>query len=65
MANDVEAISDFYGAKGYIDTRIIAIKNANTATGTMDLIYELEEGDKSFIEKIEIKGNRQEWPDHR
>jgi outer membrane protein insertion porin family len=57
LENDVDAIRDFYGAKGYIDVRIAAIKNANTATGTMDLIYDIEENDKSFIEKIEIKGN--------
>ncbi|MEO6184543.1 MAG: outer membrane protein assembly factor BamA [Verrucomicrobiota bacterium] len=57
LRKDVEAIQDFYGAKGYIDTRVAAIKNANTTTGTMDLVYELIEGNKSFIEKIEIKGN--------
>ncbi len=57
LKNDVEAIQDFYGAKGYIDTRVAAVKNANTTTGTIDLVYELVEGNKSFIEKIEIKGN--------
>ncbi|MEP6662573.1 MAG: outer membrane protein assembly factor BamA, partial [Verrucomicrobiota bacterium] len=57
LKDDVEAIQDFYGAKGYIDTRIAALKNPNTTTGTMDLVYDIQEGDKSFIEKIEIKGN--------
>ncbi|MEO5802079.1 MAG: outer membrane protein assembly factor BamA [Verrucomicrobiota bacterium] len=57
LTKDVEAIRDFYGSRGYIDTHIAAIKNANTTTGTMDLTYEIEEKDKSFIEKIEIKGN--------
>ncbi len=57
LTKDVDAIRDFYGAKGYIDTRIAAIKNANTTTGTIDLLYDVDEGNKSFIEKIEIKGN--------
>ena len=57
LTKDIEAIQDIYGAKGYIDARVIARKAPNTQTGTMDLVYELDEGDKSFIEKVEIKGN--------
>lgn len=56
---DIEAIRDFYGSRGYIDTWVRAIKNPNTESGTMDLVYEIRDEDKgkSFIEKIEIKGN--------
>ena len=57
LTKDIEAIQDLFGSKGYIDARVIARKTPNTQTGTMDLVYELEEGEKSFIEKIEIKGN--------
>ncbi len=57
LTKDLETVQDFYGAKGYIDTVIRARKNPNTQMGTMDLVYEIEEGGKSFIEKIEIKGN--------
>jgi len=63
LQKDVEIIQDFYGSKGYIGEgsadriNVIPRRNANTQTGTMDLVYELEEGPKSFIEKIEIKGN--------
>ena len=57
LIHDVEAIKDFYGTKGYIDARVVAIKNPNMATGTMDLIFEIQENDKAYIEKIEIKGN--------
>jgi outer membrane protein insertion porin family len=57
LTKDIEAIQDFYGARGYIDTRIVAIKTPNTERGTMDLVYEIEELDKSSVEKVEIKGN--------
>ncbi len=57
LNKDTDAVRDFYGNKGYIDTAIIPRKNANTQSGTMDLRYDIEEGDKSFIEKIEIRGN--------
>jgi outer membrane protein insertion porin family len=57
LNTDIEAIQDYYGAKGYIDTRIVAVKSPNVETGTMDLVYQIEENTQSFVEKIEIKGN--------
>jgi len=57
LRRDIEAVQDLYGAKGYIDTEIRARRNANIETGTIDLGFELEERNKSYIEKIEIRGN--------
>ncbi len=57
LYKDHDKLGDAYGTKGYIDANIRTIKNPNTDTGTMDLQYDIEEGDKSYIEKVEIKGN--------
>src|SRR5437016_9175197 len=63
LEKDREAIEDFYGAHGYIGKgerdRIIVgtVKNPNTDRGTMDLVYQIDEGEPSKIEKIEIRGN--------
>ena len=57
LGTNVEAVADFYGAKGYIDTKVLPRKNPNTETGAMDISYEVVEGEPSRIEKIEIKGN--------
>jgi outer membrane protein insertion porin family len=59
LGADIENIRDFYGARGYIDTGVKAIKVPNVDKGTVDLVYEIEGEDKgvSHIEKIEIKGN--------
>jgi outer membrane protein insertion porin family len=57
LMRDVEIIQDTFGAKGYIDVMVLARRKPNVQTGTMDLLYEVEEGNKSYIEKIEIKGN--------
>ncbi|MHB1306737.1 MAG: outer membrane protein assembly factor BamA [Limisphaerales bacterium] len=57
LAQDREGIEDFYGARGYIDARILPQRIPNTERGTIDLVYRVEEGGKSFIEKVEIKGN--------
>ena len=57
QTKDLDAIRDFYGSKGYIDARITALRLPNVEQGTIDLTYEVEEKEKSFIEKVEIRGN--------
>ncbi len=63
LTKDIQAIQDFYGARGYIgkgsrgSIEVIATRIPNTEKGTMDIVYEIEEGDKSYIEKIDIRGN--------
>src|SRR6185312_3288657 len=62
LEKDMQAISDFYGAKGYIDvapfSRNLNVERIpNTDTGTMDLEFHIDEGQKNYIEKIEIRGN--------
>jgi outer membrane protein insertion porin family len=61
LEHDIQAIEDFYGARGYIDVKqgpnLRVNRIPNTETGTMDIQYEINAGEKSYIEKIEIKGN--------
>lgn len=57
LTKDLEALRDKYGTNGYIDAIVIPDKKANIEKGTMDLIYQVEEGQQVYIEKIEIKGN--------
>jgi outer membrane protein insertion porin family len=57
LDKDIEAIRDFYGAKGYIDTQVTPIKQPNVETGRMDITYEIVEGDISYLSKINIRGN--------
>ena len=62
LSKDTTAVEDYYGAKGYIDVNgadgnLRVAKVPNVEKGTMDLEYKIEEGQKSYIEKIEIRGN--------
>ena len=57
LAEDLEKLRDKYGDKGYVDAQIISEKKANTETGNIDLVHQIDEKDKSYIEKIEIRGN--------
>jgi len=62
LSKDIEDVEDFYGARGYIDVgssarNLNVLRVPNTETGTMDLEFQIDEGQKSYIEKIQIRGN--------
>jgi outer membrane protein insertion porin family len=58
---DTQALSDFYGSKGYIDVvpgpNLRVIRTPNVDTGTIDLEYQIDEGRRTYVEKINITGN--------
>jgi outer membrane protein insertion porin family len=61
LRKDTTAVQDFYGSKGYIDVqpgqtlRVVQIPNVDT--GTMDMEFQIDEGRKTYVEKINITGN--------
>jgi outer membrane protein insertion porin family len=61
LKQDTTAVQDFYGGKGYIDVQpgptLRAIQIPNVDTGTMDLEFQIDEGRKTYVEKINITGN--------
>jgi outer membrane protein insertion porin family len=61
LNKDTQALEDFYGSKGYIDVvrgpTLRAAYIPNVGTGTMDLEFQVKEGQKSHVEKIDIRGN--------
>jgi outer membrane protein insertion porin family len=61
LNKDTQALEDFYGSKGYIDVvqgpALRAAYIPNVETGTMDLEFQIKEGQKSRVEKIDIRGN--------
>jgi outer membrane protein insertion porin family len=62
FTKNIEAVEDFYGFRGYIDVNsssrnLIVRRVPNTERGTMDLEFIIDEGQRSYIEKVEIRGN--------
>ncbi len=61
FTKDAEKIQDFYGSKGHIEVAqgqaLRAVRSPNVAAGTMDLEFQVDEGLKSKVEKIDIRGN--------
>jgi outer membrane protein insertion porin family len=61
LSKDTQAVEDFYGGRGYLDVvqgaSLRVVRIANVDTGTMDLEFQIKEGQKSYVEKIDIRGN--------
>ncbi len=57
LDEDREALTDFYGLVGYLDTRVGVDRKPNIATGDIDLNYRIREGDRVYLESILIEGN--------
>ena len=57
LSKDTKALEDYYGSRGYLDTRVNSKRDANVETGQLDLTYTLQESELTYIEKIVIRGN--------
>ncbi len=56
MGDDLKALRDFYGSRGYVD--MVAIPEVLPAgPGAVDLTYRLDEGVQSYVNLINIQGN--------
>ena len=57
LDKDVEALEDFYGRDGYLETRVRLVRKPNLQTGNIDLEYQITESEKFLVESIKIEGN--------
>jgi len=57
LDKDVEALEDFYGRDGYLDTRVRLVRKPNLQTGNIDVEYDIKESEKFQVESITIEGN--------
>ncbi|MGA1204895.1 MAG: outer membrane protein assembly factor BamA [Opitutales bacterium] len=57
LDEDVERMSNIYGAVGYLDTSVRPDRRANIETGNIDIIYNIRESEKFEVESIIIEGN--------
>jgi outer membrane protein insertion porin family len=61
LNKDMTALEDFFGSQGYIDVQrgqsLRATRIPNVDTGTIDLEFQIDEGQKAFVEQINIRGN--------
>ncbi len=56
LHDDAKAIADAYGTGGYVDT-VITPQGAPVGPGRVDVHYKIEEGNRSFVQRINVVGN--------
>jgi outer membrane protein insertion porin family len=56
LHDDAKALADAYGTGGYVDT-VIQPQGSPAGPATIDIHYKIDEGQRSFVERINIVGN--------
>ncbi len=56
LHDDAKAIADAYGTGGYVDL-VVLPEGSPAGEGRIDVHYKIEEGDRSFVQRINIIGN--------
>src|SRR5213595_233127 len=56
IKDDAKAMADAYGSGGYVDLTVIP-ESSPAHGGLIDLTYRIEEGQRSYVERININGN--------
>lgn len=56
LHDDAKAMADAYGTGGYVDT-VITPEGKPAGSGRIDLHYKIEEGARSFVQRVNIVGN--------
>ena len=57
MLGDIAIIQEFYYDKGHMDCEVEFDRMLDHATGAIDIVYKIQEGEVIYIDKIKIKGN--------
>ena len=56
LHDDAKALADAYGAGGFVDLNVLPTGEP-TGPGRINIQYKIEEGDRSFVERVDITGN--------
>ena len=56
LRDDAKAVADAYGSGGYVDL-VITPEGTPAGPGLIDVHYTIEEGTRSFVNRIDIQGN--------
>lgn len=56
LEDDTKAMTDGYGAGGFVDVDIQP-EGTPAGPGLVDLTYNIKEGDRSFVERVNVVGN--------
>jgi len=56
IKDDAKAIADNYGSGGYVDLTVVP-ESSTPHNGLIDLTYRIDEGQRSYVDRINVSGN--------
>src|SRR6059036_3200732 len=56
LHDDAKAVADAYGSGGYVDL-VITPENTPAGPALVDVQYKIEEGERSYVNRVNIEGN--------
>ena len=56
LHDDAKAVADAYGSGGYVDL-VITPESTPAGPGLVDVHYKIEEGERSYLNRVDIQGN--------
>lgn len=59
LYKSIENLTDLYANEGYAHVNVVPLSNKNTADLSVDLMLDIEQGLKVYIERIQVRGNTQ------
>jgi outer membrane protein insertion porin family len=57
LHKSIERLSDIYADEGYALVNVAPLSSKNKDELTIDLLFDIEQGNKVFIERVQIRGN--------
>ena len=57
LKDDVKTVQDYYGSRGYVDAKVTP-EGLPAGGDRVNLKYKIEEGGVSYVERVNISGNR-------
>jgi len=57
LKDDILAMTDLYGTKGYAFASITPVVNPNVEKRTVDITFDVSEGEQIYVNRINISGN--------
>lgn len=57
LAKELERVREYYEERGYMDARVLPDVKLNRESGKVDIVYQIQEGDLYFVEKVIVRGN--------
>jgi outer membrane protein insertion porin family len=52
-----QAIRDYYGSRGYVNTRVDPVSTPDNAAATVSVVFRIREGKLAYLRNIYIRGN--------